>query len=1805
MPEDNNYSWLKNQKKWLSSRTERSHLHFIDLILVFVLLAGALLRASGLFWGENQYLHPDERFLVWVGTDISPVESISEYFDTQNSSLNPHNRGHGFYVYGTLPMFLARYAVEWIFSQSGFNEMTMVGRSLSTLADLLTVLLVYLLAARLYNRKIAILGAAFSAFAVLQIQHSHFFTMDTFLNFFTYLAFYFAVRIATEDRPWVSAGEYSAAGENSDDGGKNNLADRISWFFKHPLFIPCLGFGLALGMAVASKLNAAPMAFMLPAALLLRYIRFPQEDRRKIAVQAVIYLTLAGIMSLLTFRLLQPYAFSGPGFLGLKPNPVWLANIQELRAQSSGDVDFPPAMQWARRSFFFSGLNLTLWGLGLPLGICAWAGFIWVGWRILKSFLKQSTEWQVHILIWGWTTFYFTWQSLSLTPSLRYQLPVYPTLAIFASWFIFSLYEACRKTISSDQEVSPRIRAGWFAPFAVLLGIFVLAATFLYAFAFSQIYTRETTRIAASRWIYQNIPGALNLRIETESGTVNQPLPFPYETVIAPGIPYSRDFQAAVEGELNEVFLPDATRLLGGDSQTELKLSLTDLKYPQTSAAEGVIELKESSETSSSKNSLTIKLNKTLNLKAENRYNLVLEVPGESPMIDLTGKGKLGIQPVDSLSVDDILQQEIRIPAASLGTNQTLTIPFNPLHSGSLVYLILENFPQPEGENPDLAIAAAMSTPGEEQTILNSDVAVQTAEDNRSLLLTIENPFPLVTGADQELILKFIAVGSAVHLDGSGIANEGEWDDGLPLRLDGYDGFGGIYPLDLNFNMYWEDSPEKAQRFTRILDNADFVVISSSRQWGSLPRIAERFPLVAKYYRMLVGCPENRDIEWCYNVAQPGMFNGQLGFELVKVFQSNPAIGPVQINDQFAEEAFTVYDHPKVFVFKKTADYDSDSTRNALESVDFAGLIRMPPIKFPAQPVNLMLPGYRLSEQVKNGTWSEIFNTSALHNRYSFFSVLLWYLTLLLLGLICYPIIRLALPGLADRGYPLSRIAGLLLLSYLVWIGGSFRIPFNRTSITASMGLIVFLGGAAALIKRTGLRQEFQRNPRYFILVEIITLALFVAFLLIRTANPDLWHPWKGGEKPMDFAYFNAVLKSSTFPPYDPWFAGGYLHYYYYGFVFSGVLVKWLGINPSVGYNLILPTLFSMIGMSAFSIAWNLYVESSPQNATGQVNAAASLQPVKKHAPNPFWIGLAGILGMAVLGNLGTVRMIVHGYQKLIAPGGILDGATFFNRASWTIRGFIESVKGAPLPYGIGDWYWIPSRIIPAQGDVEPITEFPYFTVLYGDPHAHLFALPLALLVLSVCLSFILSRVRWNGLFSFVPPFLLAGLAIGALRATNTSDFYPYLLLGISALVYSFGRYFQLPSQVRDKYPVLQKAPDLYIRAAAAGLSVAVLLFLVNFLFYPYTYWSDFGYGAVDLWGGTHTPFDAYLNHWGLFLFILLSWMTWETINWMASTPASSLRKLKPYSSIIISGVVLVIAAIFILAYMGVYIAWFVIPILVWAGILLLRPGFPDRKRYVIFLVGTSLFLTLLVEVVVVVGDIGRMNTVFKFYLQVWTMLSVCAAGAFGWSLLAINNWKPGWRKAWAVGLVVLVSAAALYPMMATMAKVKDRMALEAPHTLDGIEYMKYAHYSDTWGEMDLSQDYKAIRWMQENVQGSPVIVEANLRNLYRWGSRFSIYTGLPGVVGWEWHQQQQRTSVPASWISDRIAEVDNFYYTTDLLEANEFLKKYNVRYIIVGQQERGHYPGEGLDKFDTAEGLLWREVYRDAETSIYEVLGD
>ena len=190
--------------------------------------------------------------------------------------------------------------------------------------------------------------------------------------------------------------------------------------------------------------------------------------------------------------------------------------------------------------------------------------------------------------------------------------------------------------------------------------------------------------------------------------------------------------------------------------------------------------------------------------------------------------------------------------------------------------------------------------------------------------------------------------------------------------------------------------------------------------------------------------------------------------------------------------------------------------------------------------------------------------------------------------------------------------------------------------------------------------------------------------------------------------------------------------------------------------------------------------------------------------------------------------------------------------------------------------------------------------------------------------------------------------------------------------------------------------PPILLRFAFALVGVLILVVL-TFLFYqPYFQWWGSGYNDVDAWRGGHTPLSSYFTHWGVFLFLLLAWMAWETCQWMASTPLSSLGKLKPYQLLIEIFLAIFLVLLIYLLYRKAVISLVALPMAFWAAILILRPRQPDAKRWVLFMVGTSLVLTIAVEVIVVVGDIGRMNTVFKLYLQAWAMLSISAAAALG-----------------------------------------------------------------------------------------------------------------------------------------------------------------------------------------------------------------
>jgi YYY domain-containing protein len=563
---------------------------------------------------------------------------------------------------------------------------------------------------------------------------------------------------------------------------------------------------------------------------------------------------------------------------------------------------------------------------------------------------------------------------------------------------------------------------------------------------------------------------------------------------------------------------------------------------------------------------------------------------------------------------------------------------------------------------------------------------------------------------------------------------------------------------------------------------------------------------------------------------------------------------------------------------------------------------------------------------------------------------------------------------------------------------------------------------------------------------------------------------------------------------------------------------------------------------------------------------------------------------MAVLGNLGTIQMVFQALARLAAPHGDLTGVDFILRLAYAAQGLYMTIaQGMPLPIGRGEWYWNPSRVIP-PGPGNEITEFPFFTFLYSDLHAHMIVLAMATFVIAWALATV--RARRTSLLSLVA----GALVIGALYPTNLSDIYTYLPVGLTALVYAIWRASDLPQS--GWLPGLSPTAR---RITFTILAVALLAVLSFWFYEPYRATYSQAYRALDPWTASHTPMSSYLTHWGVFLFLIFSWLAWETRQWMAATPVSSLGKLKPYQLLIELALAIFIVALLYLAYRRAWTGWIALPLAAWAGLLILRPDQPDRKRLALFWVGTALMITIVVELFTVRGDIGRMNTIFKFYLQSWTLLAVSGGAAFAWLLADFHTWLPRWRNLWQFVLTVLFAGAALYTVAATTDKVSDRMNPEAPHALDSMTFMAYSEYWDT-EVMDLSQDYRAIRWMQENVEGSPVIVEANCPE-YRWCTRFTIYTGLPGVVGWNWHQRQQRALGPPNQVYERVDAVGQFYNTTDLGAAKEFLAKYDVRYIVVGQVEDIYYEDAGLAKFEQYDGTLWKEVYRDMHTVIYKVL--
>ena len=968
-----------------------------------------------------------------------------------------------------------------------------------------------------------------------------------------------------------------------------------------------------------------------------------------------------------------------------------------------------------------------------------------------------------------------------------------------------------------------------------------------------------------------------------------------------------------------------------------------------------------------------------------------------------------------------------------------------------------------------------------------------------------------------------------------------------------------------DLDLYNDENPTKRLHMIQRLVEADYLLFYSNRLYSTIPRLEERYPMTGAYYASL--------------------FGGELGFELVHWESSYPNLfglslahdtfsrvnlavpislqgykqTPAQWTVGFADESFTVYDHPLVLIFRKAISGPTQQQAEFFDSV----LPQPGTVSNDTLGAELLLSPDDLRAQQEGGTRSRIFNRDSFVNSVP---AVVWFLVVQLAFLLALPITLLIFRWLPDRGYLLGKMLGLLLISYVPWLLASLQwLSFSRFSVFLGM---VLVGLASAVILKFKWRDmlTFLREHRRMILVgEGLFAVAFAGLFAVRLWNPDLWHPFFGGEKPMDFAYFNAVVRSTYMPPYDPWFSGGQLNYYYFGFFMNAAFTKLTGILPSIAINLAVPLFFALTAAGAFSIVYNL-----ASLAKGRMSAAGR---ALQRMPSPIWAGLMAAVFVGVIGNLDGIVQVAQG--------------KWFGSFS----------------------YWRSSRML--GSDLDGITEFPFFTFLFADPHAHLFVIPLTLLALGLALAFVVGarRQRLVGLMAW-GPYVVLGMTLGAIQATNSWDAPTYLIVGGGAILIA-----EYASRKSFDPMIL-----IYAGAKTAGVYVLGYLFFLPFqqnyeTFLPITdsLQASDGQAKLHLFLGIH----------GFFLVVIGSFLAYELWRHFGSSfrpprgpvivgfqleagAHAAIQTLGWTWSLYVAGTLL---AVMILALLGYATVGFLIGMLALIAPLMARElarreeGMPVQL-FVMGIIALPMLLAIGVDLFNVNLPLGRMNTVFKVYLQAWVLMSLASAYIL-WRLRFGEVFGNVWvRRGWQSFIVLLVASSLIYPVMATPARASERFLSIGP-TADGMAFMNegalYNYDAETW--VVLRHERQAIEWLQDNVQGSPVVVDGLGQTYRTLRARVSTYTGLPTVIGYDWHQKQQRWGF-TEVVDRRVADVERFYRTSSETQAMDFLRRYNVRYVYVGQHERLEYPEAGIAKFDTMAGEELTLVYENEQVKIFEVRG-
>ena len=374
-----------------------------------------------------------------------------------------------------------------------------------------------------------------------------------------------------------------------------------------------------------------------------------------------------------------------------------------------------------------------------------------------------------------------------------------------------------------------------------------------------------------------------------------------------------------------------------------------------------------------------------------------------------------------------------------------------------------------------------------------------------------------------------------------------------------------------------------------------------------------------------------------------------------------------------------------------------------------------------------------------------------------------WYLALQLFGIALLPLALHFFRFLPDRGYAFARPLGLLLVGYLLWICGVFGLLEN--SPATILVLLLIAAGASWAVFRSQiarLRYFWRRNRGHILAIEGIFLVSFCVWVVIRAYNPEI----QATEKPMEFAFLNATLRSTQLPPLDPWLSGYSISYYYFGYLFIAMIASLTQVPSSIAFNLAIPTIFALTATGAYSVGWNLAegIIRGPKDSAGD-------QTRPKRLIGPWFAGACTLFTILIMSNWEIFLELLH-------SKGV--GAASF----WKSIG----IQGLSRPYNSGQlfpldsqdhWWWFrASRVIGDYNSADgsaldyTINEFPFFSFILGDVHPHVLALPFVFLTIGYTLNLFRSDASLTAGKLLRNPIHLAFIAIvyGGLWVLNAWD---------------------------------------------------------------------------------------------------------------------------------------------------------------------------------------------------------------------------------------------------------------------------------------------------------------------------------------------------------------------------------------------------------------------------------------------------